>query len=531
MPKPRPPVGSHRWTFGHRSPKPARVLASFEMVIRAAGKLALTCALALGLMAGSAQALSLQSVGRFDRPIFVTSDPGNAERLFVVEREGAVALVEGGEARPFADIHSLVSTAGEGGLLSIALAPDFDQSGRFYLYYVGRENDPGEIHVAEMRASGSSAPFSTLRNLLTIEHPEEENHYGGQLQVGPEGDLFIGTGDGGGGDDVHHNAQNLTSLLGKILRIDPDPSGVLPYTVPADNPFVGQPGRDEIWSYGLRNPFRFSFDRATGALTIGDVGQNNREEVDYAAAPNRGGGANFGWNCREGFIEGPASDEGCSSAPADAFTEPIFDYPHEQPEGDGAYGCAIIGGYVGRDANLGDLDGRYVYGDHCVGEIRSFVPSLPFAGGDRPEGAEVEGLDSFGEDSCGRLYAVSEEGQVYRLVGSGGAACPVAAPPPLAPSYVGIRAASRRVLRNHRAYISVWVNPCEGRQGDPVTLWRGARTLGTRHLDRVCTARFRPRISRRWGFHATVRPDARYDAATSRTLTVKPRHRHRRRHH
>ncbi|HVD86644.1 MAG TPA: PQQ-dependent sugar dehydrogenase [Solirubrobacterales bacterium] len=495
------------------------------MVIRAAGKLALACALLLGLWTGSARALSLQQIGSFEAPIFVTSDPGNPDRLFVVERAGAVALVENGDIKPFADIHSLVSSEGEGGLLSIALSPDFDQSGRFFLDYTGKAE--GEIHIAEMRASGAGAPISSLRNLLTIPHPGQSNHYGGQLQFGPEGNLFASTGDGGGGDDQLENAQNLERLLGKILRIDPDPSGVLPYSIPAGNPFVGKAGRDEIWAYGLRNPFRFSFDRGTGALTIGDVGQKLREEVDYAPAPGLGAGANYGWNCREGFLQGTVTPEG-GCADATEFIEPIFDYPHQDPGDGSAHGCAIIGGYVARGPGLGDVFGRYVYGDLCIGQIRSFVPTLPLASGDRSEGVRVEGLNSFGEDSCGRLYAVSGEGPVYRLVGSDSAICPTATPP-LGPSFIGIRAAKRRVPRNRRVLVSVWVNPCAGRVGDPVSLWRGRRLLGTRHLDRVCSARFRPRISRRSSFRATVKADARYNAAISRRLTIKPRRRHRHR--
>lgn len=501
-----------------------------SMVIRAAGKLVFACALALALWTGSAQALSLQQIGSFDEPIFLASDPGNPERLFVAERDGVVVKVENGSTTTFADVRLPISCCGgEQGLLSIALSPDFDQSGRFFLDYTGEE-EPGEIHVAEMVAppGGGSAPLSSLRNLLTIPHPEDSNHYGGQLQFGPEGDLFISTGDGGGSNDEHHNAQNLETLLGKILRIDPDPAGVLPYTIPAGNPFAGKAGRDEIWAYGLRNPFRFSFDLLTGALTIGDVGQDAREEVDYAPAPGLGAGANYGWNCREGFIKGPATDEpACKTTPPGGFAEPIFDYPHTNPEDGGAWGEAIIGGYVARGPGLGDVYGRYLYGDYGTGELRSFLPSDPF-GTDRDENLNIENLNSFGEDSCGRLYAISGNGPVYRLVGPGDSTCPGTASPPPVPSFVGIRAVSRRVLRHHRALISVWVAPCEEkRRGNPVSLWRGRQLIGTRHLDRVCSARFRPRISRSSGFRATIKAIAPYEAATSRKLTIKPRHRHR----
>jgi glucose/arabinose dehydrogenase len=498
------------------------------MVIRL-GKFALAFALALGLCGGSAAALSLQQVGAgFDEPIYVTSAPADPDRLFVVERRGTIVEVENGARTAFANISSLVSCCeGERGLQSIALAPDFGQSGRFFVFYSGKE-EPGEIHVAEMRTSGATAPSSSLRNLLTIPHPGESNHYGGQLQFGPEGNLFVSTGDGGGENDEHHNAQSLGSPLGKILRLDPDPAGVMPYTVPAGNPFAAAPAPlDTIWSYGLRNPFRFSFDRPGGGIFIGDVGQKLREEVDHAAAPGLGAGANYGWNCREGSLaETVPPEPGCAAATG--FVDPIFEYPHADPGG-GAYGCAVIGGYVARGPGLGDVYGRYVYGDLCVGEVRSFWPAAP-AATDRSEGAAVESLNSFGEDSCGRLYAVSGEGAVYRLLGPGGAACPGAPPPPaLEPSFVGIRAVTRRVKRNRRALITAWASPCNGRRGDPITLWRGRRKIGTRRLDRVCSARFRPRISRRAGFRATVKADETYVAAISRKLTIKIKHRRPRR--
>lgn len=506
---------------------------------RAAGILALALGLLVALGGSGAQAAGLQTIGSgFDEPIYVTSSPDNPDRLFVVERQGRVIeVLPDGSRSVFADLRSAVGCEGncfeERGLLSIALAPDFATSGRFYLYYA-EDQGAGEIHVAEMRASGTFAPLGSLRDVLPIPHADAANHYGGQLQFGPEGDLFISTGDGGGSNDQFHNAQNTSSLLGKILRIDPDPSGLAPYTVPAGNPFG-----NEVWSYGLRNPFRFSFDRGGSGLWIGDVGQDAREEVDLGPAPGLGGGFDYGWNCREGRIEGPADDEGCEGKPADAFVEPVFEYPHSDPGNGGASGCAIIGGYVSRDTGVTGLLGRYLYGDRCVGEIRSFAigAGQPYAT-DRSEGLDVANLNSFGEDSCGRLYAVSEGGTVYRIVGSAATQCSsatVAPVPALSPSFVGLKPLRRRVPRNRRTVITAWVSPCKGRQGDPVTLWRGRKKLGTRHFDKVCTARFRPRISRRWGFRATVKADATYVAAISRKLTIKPkkhsdmrRHRHRR---
>ena len=493
---------------------------------RAVGKLALALGLLVALLGGSAQAATLLPVASgFDEPIYVTSDPGNPDRLFVVERQGTIVEVLGSSRSLFADLRSVVgcgsSCGGERGLLSIALSPDFDASGRLFVDYA-EDPEPGNIHVAELRASGTFAPTSSLRDLLTIPHPGESNHNGGQLQFGPEGNLFVSTGDGGGEDDQHHNAQNLGSLLGKILRIGPDPSGALPYTVPVGNPF-GNP----IWSYGLRNPFRFSFDRGGSGLWIGDVGQGAREEVDFGPAPGLGGGFNFGWNCREGRVDGPGSDEGCAGAPADAFVEPVFDFPHGDPGGGGAYGCAIIGGYVSRDPGVSDLFGRYLYGDLCVNEIRSFSPAQPFSS-DRSEGLEVSNLNSFGEDSCGRLYAVSGNGAVYRITSAQATVCPVAAGPSLAPTFVGIKALRRRVQKNRHALVTGWVSPCKGRPGEPVTLWRGRKKVGTRHLDRVCSARFRPRISRRSNFRVTVKANQANDAAISRKLTIKPKKRHRR---
>jgi hypothetical protein len=497
------------------------------MVIRAAGKVALACALALALWTDSAQALSLQQIGSFEQPIFLTSDPGNPERLFVVERKGVVRLVESGTVSTFADVHELVSTAGEGGLLSIALSPSFDQDGRLFLDYTGTEQATPEIHVAEMRADASrtTAPLNSLRNLLTIPHPEDTNHYGGQLQFGPEGDLFISTGDGGGKNDVHENAQNLERPLGKLLRIDPNPSGLLPYTVPPGNPFAGVPGDyAPVFAYGLRNPFRFSFDRLTGALSIADVGQSAREEVDFAPAPDLGAGANYGWNCMEGSLEGPATDPQCAALTPEVFVPPIFEYPHSEPEGGGAYGSAIIGGYVARGPGLGDLYGRYVYGDWGTGLIRSFLPSDPY-GTDRLESIRLpeETLDSFGEDSCGRLYALSGEGPVYRLVGSEASTCPTSSPPPppLSPTYLGIRAERRQVKRNRRALISAWVAPCRGRAGQPVSLWQGRRRIGVRHLDKVCTVHFRPRIRHRTVLRARVFSDGVYADAASRRLSIR----------
>lgn len=483
-------------------------------MIRVASAFAVLIAL---VGAGSAQAATLQQVGLFDKPMYVTSAP-DPDRLFVVEREGRIEQVQNGIVTNFADLGSKVSCcSGEGGLQSIAIAPDFASSGRFYVDYTGFE---GEIHVAEMRAEGATAPLSSLRDVLVIPHPVKTNHIGGQLQFGPDGMLYISTGDGGGEDDELHNAQNPEKPLGKILRINPLPAGLLPFTIPPGNPYAGGAAADDaVWSLGLRNPYRFSFDEVSGAIAIGDVGQSQREEVDFASAG--AAGLNYGWNCLEGSLPGPATDPQCATPPSGGYTPPVFEYAHDDP-GPGGSRCAIVGGYVVRDASLGDLYGRYLYGDYCGGSVRSFALSDP-AGSDRAEGLEVPQTTSFGEDSCGRLYTASEAGRVSRLVGFTASVCPEAAP--RKSSRVGIKAQGRRVKKRKRAQITAWVSPCGGRVGEPVKLWRGRVHLATRRLDRACSVRFRPRITRRADFRATVSEDANYVAATSRKLRIKLDHR------
>jgi Glucose / Sorbosone dehydrogenase len=501
--------------------------------------LAAILAFAVLLPAATGNAATLQPIGSFERPVYVTSDPGNPDRLFVVERAGQIEVVEGGTVSPFADLTGVVDCpesgvcGGERGLLSIALAPDFDSSGRFYVDYA-RDDTAGEIHVAELVAIGGSA--SVPVDVLVLPHPGQSNHYGGQLQFGPEGNLFISTGDGGGANDQLHNSQDLSKPLGKILRIAPDPGGTPPYTIPAGNPFAAVGGAyAPIWSLGLRNPFRFSFDRSTGAMLIGDVGQGAREEVDYAPAPALGRGANYGWNCREGSILGPGTDSGCPGLPG-AFVDPIFGYPHTNPGG--AHGCAITGGYVVRDPGLPRLYGRYLYGDYCSGELRSLCPALPAAAEERSEGLHVDNLVSFGEDSAGRIYTVSELGEVARLVEAGPpsstSTCPSATgvgqvtepKQQLAGSYIGIRALRRTVERGEKALLTVFVSPCAGRKGEPVKLYRGSSHIATRRLDRACTARFRPKIGHAWSFRAKISADESYETASSRHLGIrlKPRH-------
>ena len=374
-----------------------------------------------------AAAVSLEQIGAFPGtftdPVYVTSLP-DPDQLLVVERRGTIELWKDHASSTFLDIRSLVKEAGEDqGLFSVAVAPDYTGSGHIYVMYT-RADDA--LQIDEFTASGDSAPQSSRRAVLTIDHSESDTHNGGQLQFGPDGYLYASTGDGDLEGDPEGDAQNLNSLLGKILRIDPRPAGGAPYSVPPDNPF-GSP----VWSLGLRNPWRFSFDAATGDLVVADVGAAVQEEVDYAPRSTGGGrGLNFGWNCREGTI----AFSGCTSPIP--FTDPIFEYPHA----DGG-ACAIMGGYVVRDPTLTGLYGRYLHGDLCTGQIHSL--GLPNGTGDRYEGLRVGRLQSFGEDSCGRVYVASALGPVFRLVGDSPTQCQPVGPPETAPPTCAGIAATR----------------------------------------------------------------------------------------
>jgi glucose/arabinose dehydrogenase len=365
-----------------------------------------------GSAAAPRPSVALKRVGDFESPTFVTAAPGFPRLLFVTEQEGRVRVMRGGrqKARPFLDIRGLVGSGGERGLLSIAFPPDYRQSRRFYVYYTDNE---GNIRVDEFRRrSPTRAARGSRRTVIVVPHPVNANHNGGQL--GFLGQLlYMGTGDGGSGGDPPNNAQNVDSLLGKLLRIDPRPSGGRPYSVPATNPFVGRPGRDEIYSYGLRNPFRFSFDTTTSPgsprIAIGDVGQNRFEELDYTTA-GAAAGANFGWDAFEGFS--PYTEDNGNTPDPGGTVKPIMAYDRSRDGGS----CTIIGGYVSHDPRLPSLRGRYVYADLCSGVLRSLVPHLRRASGDRRLGPAVDTPSSFGEDGRGRLYVASLDGPVYRLV-------------------------------------------------------------------------------------------------------------------
>jgi glucose/arabinose dehydrogenase len=347
----------------------------------------------------------LARVGRFESPVYVTAPPGDARRAFVVERGGNVRIVAAGRrrTRPFLDVSDRTTTDGERGLLSIAFPPDYGRSGLVYAYYTDRE---GTVRIDEWRRSRASrdrVDHGSRRSVLAQPHGEFSNHNGGQVQFGPDGLLYFGIGDGGGRDDPSDNAQDLGTLLGKLGRIDPRRAGGAPYRVPATNPFRSRSGaRPEVYAFGLRNPFRFSFDRGTGDLVLADQGQDQWEEVNWVPR-GRARGANFGWDAWEGRHRHEDGD-------AAGAVRPAFERSH------GRGWCSITGGYVVRDRALAGLYGRYVYADLCRGALRSVRLGRRGARADRRVGPEVPSIVSFGEDGRGRVYAVSIAGPVYRLV-------------------------------------------------------------------------------------------------------------------
>jgi glucose/arabinose dehydrogenase len=352
--------------------------------------------------------VELAKLGDFDQPLYVTQPDDGSGDLYVVEQTGRIQRLPGGSGKPetFLDLSGEVSCCGEQGLLSVAFAPDYSESGLLYVDYT---NADGDTRVVEYERSGSDPPVAepgSAREILAVDQPYP-NHNGGLLHFGPDDDLYIGLGDGGSADDPERNGQDLGTLLGKILRIDPRPSDGA-YTVPKDNPFTdGEASTSNaalIYSYGLRNPWRFSFDRKTGDLWIGDVGQDSLEEIDGV---RNGKDANFGWSAFEGTERFNADQEAPHAVP------PVLVYGRDR-------GCSVTGGYVVRDPELTSLYGRYLYGDYCEGELRSFTAEPDTeASDDRALGAQVPSLSSFGEDAEGHIYATSLEGAVYRLDPSG----------------------------------------------------------------------------------------------------------------
>ncbi len=341
-------------------------------------------------------------------PVYIASAPGD-KRLFVVEQEGTIRTLTSGKVstRAYADLRRFISAGGERGLLSVAFHPKFASNGKLYVYFT---NTAGNEEIWELRAGkGAASVRAGHRKLLEI--PDTEgNHNGGQLQFGPDGMLYFGDGDGGGGGDQHGehgNGQNPANLLGKLGRINVDTrTGGKAYGIPKDNPFVGQAGwAPEIWALGLRNPWRFSFDRANGDLWIADVGQNAWEEVNHV---KRGlAGVNYGWNRYEGRHDF-ASD---TPIVGGKLRGPVAEYSHDD-------GCSITGGYVYRGPKIAGLSGRYVYADYCSGKMWTVATSggAPRDVSSVASDAGLKSIVSFGQDGSGILYVCSADGTIFRFV-------------------------------------------------------------------------------------------------------------------
>ncbi|RPH57892.1 hypothetical protein EHM82_00240 [bacterium] len=386
-------------------------------------------------VSGTLQGVSLQEVASgLDAPVAITH--AGDDRLFLTLRDGRIVILSNGavQAQPFLDIRNRVSTAGEGGLLSVAFHPLYATNGFFFVNYT---NTAGDTVIERFRVSANDpdrADLNSRRTLLTIVQPFS-NHNGGQVQFGPDGYLYIGMGDGGAANDPACRAQRNDTLLGKMLRIDVDQNvETAPfYGIPFDNPFRGVGANDmpdEVWAFGLRNPWRFSFDRQTGDLWIGDVGQGQREEIDFQPAASRGG-ENYGWKMMEGTTcqsasACPATVPPCNAA---ALTLPVLEYDH-------GTGCSVNGGSVYRGTALPQLRGTYFFGDLCTGQIWAAARQ-----GDgfqvRRLAMTVPNLVTFGEDRQGELYAASIAGRLFRFVGEGGGN------PPPGPDKVGLYDPSR----------------------------------------------------------------------------------------
>ena len=347
------------------------------------------------------------------RPLLVTDAGDGSGRLFVVEQTGGIRIIKAGRLlpAPFLDLSASVSGGNEQGLLGLAFHPAYRSNGKVYVSYTDRT---GTSVIREYRVSSSNpdrVDGASGRTLLRLRQPYA-NHNGGNIAFGPDGFLYVGFGDGGSAGDPGNRAQSLGTLLGKLLRIDVNRrTGTLPYGIPATNPFVGRTGLDQIWAYGLRNPWRWSFDRATGDLWIGDVGQDTWEEVDRAPAThgrNAGRGLNFGWRTMEAsHCYSPSS--GCSRT---GKTLPLTEYRHTNGR------CSITGGFVYRGSRYPDLVGAYLFADYCSGEI--WYLDRGAARGTAPRLAlDTDALiTSFGQDRAGELYLTDGSGSVYRLTDS-----------------------------------------------------------------------------------------------------------------
>jgi glucose/arabinose dehydrogenase len=323
-----------------------------------------------------------QIASGFDQPVYVAQPKNEPRTLYVVERPGRIVTLLGGKRRTFLDIHSRVESGyKEQGLLSVAFSPGYAKNHRFYVYYTNRD---GNIEIDTMVSRRGRAVSSSRRRLLLVDHRANDNHDGGQLQFGSDGRLYAGTGDGGSGGDPPDNSQNLSRKLGKLLRLNG--------------------GRWQVYAYGLRNPWRFSFDRANGDLYIGDVGQDSWEEIDYRPR-SATGLANFGWSAYEGLVAYNPSRLNHSGT----LVRPVQVYSHNGGN------CSVTGGYVYRGSAVPSARGRYFYGDYCTGEIWSLRISGGRAVDNRRESSRIDSLSSFGQGANGTLYAVSLDGGLYRL--------------------------------------------------------------------------------------------------------------------
>jgi glucose/arabinose dehydrogenase len=374
--------------------------------------------------------ISIQNwAGNFDRPIGITHAGDSSDRVFIVEQRGRIRIIENGlvNPTPFLDIQERVNCCREEGLLGLAFPPEYTQKGYFYVYYTRLDgnNQVSRFHIS---ADMNIADPGSEEEILFLHHPTYSNHNGGQLAFGPDGYLYIGTGDGGGSGDPDHNAQNVESLLGKILRIDVEPAGSTPiigdfsnyfpllmvgnnlpdrgYTIPHDNPFLGNAqAHPEIWALGLRNPWRFSFDTVTNDLYIADVGQNAREEVNFQPASSTGG-ENYGWDILEGSLcYSPSS--GC--VPPPDYSAPVAEYGHD-------LGCSITGGGIYRGSEYPSLQGIYLYGDFCSGQIWGLVNDGSGWQSQQLLDSSLQ-ISSFGSDEEGNLHVADlNAGQIYRIV-------------------------------------------------------------------------------------------------------------------
>ncbi|HET8759408.1 MAG TPA: PQQ-dependent sugar dehydrogenase [Solirubrobacteraceae bacterium] len=428
--------------------------------------------LALALVAATpaAAAPQLVKIGDFATPLYVTSPPGSSQ-LYVVEKRGTIKLVGGGT---FLDITSVVNGDDEErGLLSMAFSPGYASDGLFYVFYTDR--DTGDLKVVQFQRSADPARADPAprRTLLSLPHGQQY-HNGGQLQFGPDGMLYVSTGDNHGNPSP---ARDTDSPLGKILRIDPATGG----------PAAGNPFGNTVWAYGLRNPWRFSFDRGTGDIAIGDVGADTWEEIDWGAAPGRGAGVDFGWPDSEGV--------------GSVGTDPIVAHNHS----DGWH--AIVGGYVVRDPGLPTLRGRYIYGDFAHSQLWSAIPRT--GADDKPTGLAVTALTSFGEDSCGHIYAASYNGPVYRIQDGAVSSCTSSLADTTAPVLAVRLAGVRKLLR--KRVLRIGVRCSEACRAAVGTRLRKVRRLATRHrtlaanqrkvvrlkLGKKLTRKLRKRVRRR----------------------------------